>query len=68
MYVMWQGFAATALMIAAQKGHDEVARLLLQHGANVNHQVSTEDPSRHAVALPLALRCAPCSKQFVLFV
>jgi len=41
----------TALTIAADRGHDEVVRLLLQHGAKVDHQVSTEDPSRHVQSL-----------------
>jgi len=34
------------LTIAADRGHDEVVRLLLQHGANVDHQVSIADISR----------------------
>jgi len=33
----------TALTIAASEGHDEVVRLLLQHGAKIDHQVSTAD-------------------------
>jgi len=31
----------TALTIAAYKGHEKVVRLLLQRGANIDHQVGT---------------------------
>jgi len=41
--VLLQDSGATALTIAASKGHDKVVRLLLQHGAKIDHQVSTAD-------------------------
>jgi len=40
-----QGSENTALTIAAFRGHDEVVVLLLQHGAKIDHQVSTADIS-----------------------
>ena len=48
----------TALTIAASKGHDKVVRLLLQHGANINHQVS-------AVQLCSSV-CVACSLMYCL--
>jgi len=35
----------TALVFAANQGHHEVVRILLQHGAKIDHQVSTADQS-----------------------
>jgi len=35
----------TALTIAADQGHEKVVSLLLQRGANIDHQVSTADLS-----------------------
>jgi len=34
---------ATALTVAADRGHNEVMRLLLLHGADIDHQVSEAD-------------------------
>ena len=39
--VLSQREQATALCFAAERGHDEVVRLLLQHGAKIDHQVCT---------------------------
>jgi len=49
----------TALTIAADRGHADVVRLLLQKGANVTHQVGTADLFR-VVSVSLSfLSCSP---------
>jgi len=40
--VEFQEDRSTALCFAADRGHEEAVTLLLQYGAKVNHQVSTE--------------------------
>jgi len=47
----------TALTIAAKRGHDDVMRLLLQHGADVNHQVGAFTLSSHGSCFHLS-HCA----------
>ena len=38
MYLEYLYLGRTSLMAAAEKGNTEVVRLLLEHGAHVNHK------------------------------
>ena len=66
-FAILQGCQETALGISGGRGHDEVVKLLLQHGAKINHQVSSVDLCS-ACVLPLhcfiaaALMC-PCIQE-----
>jgi len=56
MFSPWsQSSEETALTLAACRGHAEMVRLLLQHGAKVNRQVSTAEPSLKSIYQPLRL-------------
>jgi len=50
---------AAALTIAADRGHEEVVRLLLQKGANISHQVRTAELCRVVSVTLSFLSCSP---------
>jgi len=39
MFTHWQTNGYSALTVAAVNGHSGIVKLLIEHGANINHQV-----------------------------